>query len=101
MDLKNLVSSLLGLLATFVYAEAEAPAQYNDNPPYNFHGEIDNTDTYAIPLDSSEEDQEEAGERGLCAAEGRRAHVVRQLRHPQGCEEHRQCPHLHQLHDEA
>ena len=59
MDLKNLVSSLLGLLATFVYAEAEAPAQYNDNPPYNFHGEIDNTDTYAIPLDSSEEDQEE------------------------------------------
>lgn len=59
MDIKNLVSSLLGLLATFVYADAESPAQYNDNPPYNFHGEIDNTDTYAIPLDSSEEDQEE------------------------------------------
>ncbi|MBA3815252.1 MAG: hypothetical protein H0X29_01785 [Parachlamydiaceae bacterium] len=34
-------------------------AQYNDHPTYNFHGEIDKTDIYAIPLDNSEEEQNE------------------------------------------
>jgi hypothetical protein len=34
-------------------------AQYNDHPKYNFHGEVDKTDIYAIPLDSSEEEQDE------------------------------------------
>lgn len=50
-------------LTTCFALQAAAPqaskAQYNDNPPYNFHGEIDNTDIYAIPLDNSEESQEE------------------------------------------
>jgi hypothetical protein len=52
----------LALVASFS-VNADAPAssegQYNDNPPYNFHGEIDKTDIYAIPLDNSEESQDE------------------------------------------
>lgn len=50
-------------LAASFSLNAEAPAssegQYNDNPPYNFHGEIDNTDIYAIPLDNSQESQDD------------------------------------------
>lgn len=34
-------------------------APQGNNIPYNFHGEIDKTDIYAIPLDSSEEEQED------------------------------------------
>lgn len=44
-----------------VFAAESAPVdrstQYNDHPAYNFHGEIDKTDIYAIPLDNSEEEQ--------------------------------------------
>ena len=47
------------LLAYSAVQAAPSNKQYNDNPPYNFHGEIDNTDIYAIPLDSSEEEQDE------------------------------------------
>ncbi len=41
-----------------------SPAQSNTpsdkNPPYNFHGEVDKTDIFAIPLDQDElEDEEE------------------------------------------
>lgn len=38
--------------------QASSEGQYNDHPPYNFHGEIDKTDIYAIPLDNSEEEQD-------------------------------------------
>lgn len=38
-------------------APVDRSSQYNDHPAYNFHGEIDKTDIYAIPLDNSEEDQ--------------------------------------------
>lgn len=44
-----------------LYAAAAAPkeADYNDHPKYNFHGETDKTDIFAIPLDESEETQDE------------------------------------------
>jgi hypothetical protein len=46
-----------------VFAAEPAPVnrstQYNDHPAYNFHGEIDKTDIYAIPLDNSDEEQNE------------------------------------------
>lgn len=37
----------------------EKQAQKANTPAYNLHGEVDKTDIYAIPLDSSEEEQEE------------------------------------------
>lgn len=49
------MAATLGLSAA---APASSEGQYNDNPPYNFHGEIDKTDIFAIPLDNSEEDQD-------------------------------------------
>lgn len=50
---------MLALTASVNIYAVVPPTEYNDNPPYNFHGETDNTDIYAIPLDNSEEDQDE------------------------------------------
>jgi hypothetical protein len=56
-------TTLLIAACASVSISAAAPAwnegQYNDNPPYNFHGEVDKTDIFAIPLDNSEEEQDE------------------------------------------
>ena len=57
-------TAMLAIAASaLVSISAAAPAwnegQYNDNPPYDFHGEIDKTDIFAIPLDNSEEEQDE------------------------------------------
>lgn len=55
--------TLLIAASALASVSASAPAwnegQYNDNPPYNFHGEVDKTDIFAIPLDNSEEEQDE------------------------------------------
>jgi hypothetical protein len=53
------LTALMASLSLNAASPAASKAQYNDNPPYNFHGEIDKTDIYAIPLDNSEESQDE------------------------------------------
>lgn len=60
-SLKLTLLTTMALTASFnlIATVASSEGQYNDNPPYNFHGEIDNTDIYAIPLDNSEESQDE------------------------------------------
>lgn len=65
--LKSKLCLIAGILSVcfcqVVFAAEPAPvnrsAQYNDHPAYNFHGEIDKTDIYAIPLDNSEVEQDE------------------------------------------
>lgn len=66
MSFKKLILSLAAVLAGFtgsaVADDAEAKAHaadYNDHPAYNFHGQHDKTDIFAIPVDSSEEEVEE------------------------------------------
>lgn len=56
---KNWTASLTIAAISIASACAAAPEQYNDNPPYDFHGEVDKTDIFAIPLDNSEEDQDD------------------------------------------
>lgn len=63
MKIAKWTTSAILTLAACMNLQAAVPptskAPYNDNPPYNFHGEIDNTDIYAIPLDNSEESQDD------------------------------------------
>lgn len=55
----TLTIAATALVSVCAAAPAWNEGQYNDNPPYDFHGEVDNTDIFAIPLDNSEEDQDE------------------------------------------
>lgn len=60
LSLSILFFSLFGMASAATQAPSQTkPAPYNDHPAFNLHDEIDKTDTYAIQLDSSEEEQNE------------------------------------------
>lgn len=64
MLLRSLTSLLaIGLVALVAQVNAETVIQASqiksETIPYNFHGEADKTDSYAIPSDSSEEELDE------------------------------------------
>lgn len=64
LKLRSTLSALMAIVCSFVFASALQATQpkaapYNDHPPYNLHEEKDKTDIFAIPLDSSEEEQNE------------------------------------------
>lgn len=54
MKAKLISLFICSLAPLFLFAEPTT-----DKIPYNLHDEHDKTDIYAIPLDSSEEDQDE------------------------------------------
>ncbi len=57
----RLMMGILGIGSYSLMAaeETRSSNQQADNVPFNLHREIDDTDTYAIQLDSSEEEQDE------------------------------------------
>ena len=61
---KNSLTKMIALCAfvvpfSSVMATESKEPEYNDHPKYNFHGEVDNTDIFAIQLDRSEEEQDD------------------------------------------